>query len=218
MKQKLFLTSAGIVRELRNEFVQLLGKDPKNSIVCFIATAADPEKDKGFVEADRKKLREAGLKIRELDLKSENKNSLYKKLSDYDVIYVGGGNTFYLLNWVRKSGFKEIINDLLEQGKIYVGASAGSYIVCPTIEQGLWKQEYPDKETFGVTDYKSLNLVPFWIIAHFTEKWRPDIEKAAKTTKDPIVALNDKQAVLVKGENCKIVGKGEKLTFNINQF
>ena len=50
MKQKLFLTSAGIVKDIRNEFLKLLGKDPKNCSVCFITIAADPEKDKGFVE------------------------------------------------------------------------------------------------------------------------------------------------------------------------
>ncbi|MBI4226019.1 Type 1 glutamine amidotransferase-like domain-containing protein [Candidatus Roizmanbacteria bacterium] len=215
MKQRLFLTSAGIVKEIRKEFLQLLGKDPKKSVVYFIATAADPQKDRGFVEADRKKLRKIGLIIKELDLKRENKNTLYKKLSACDVIYIGGGNTFYLLNWIRKSGFNEIIYDLLNKGKTYVGASAGSYIVCPTIEQATWKHQ--DRNRWGVKDLKALNLVPFLISAHFEEKYRHIIEKAVKTAKYPIIALNDNQVVLVEGEKWRIAGKGKKVTFNFDK-
>lgn len=39
-------------------------------------------------------------------------------------------------------------------------------------------------------------------------------QKLLLSSKYQIIALNDKQAVLVEGENWKIVGKGEKVTFN----
>ena len=115
---------------------------------------------------------------------------------------------------MRKSGFDKLIRNFIDRGGLYIGNSAGSYIACPTIDQAFWKSRYPDKKTYGVTDFKALNLIPFWVVAHFEEKWRQDIEKAAKSTKYPIVVLNDKQAVLVEGKEWRIVGKGEKLTYN----
>ena len=119
---------------------------------------------------------------------------------------------FFLLKAVRESGFDKVVKELINQGKIYIGISAGSYIACPTIEQSTWKHQ--DRNRFGVIDFTSLNLVPFIIVAHFEENYRPIIEKAAKTTKYPIVALSDTQAILVEDNKWKVVGKGNKEFFN----
>src|SRR3989344_2366626 len=102
---KLFLTSAGLPPETTDEFLKLLGKEPEKTRVCFITTASHPEENKWYVEKDRERLSELCFKVTELDLKDENENSLDAKLKDFDVIFVEGGNTFYLLKYVRESGF-----------------------------------------------------------------------------------------------------------------
>ncbi len=194
---KLFLTSSGLRKEYENDFLKLLGKNPKDTKVAFIPTAADPEKDKSYVKKSVDELRKIGItQINEVDLKNENAKSLKEKLSKADVIYVNGGNTFYLLDWVRKSGFDKIIPNLLKKGKIYFGVSAGSYLACPTIEMATWRHQ--DRNRIGVKDFSALKLVPFLITAHYTKDYKEIIEKEAKNTKYPIIALNDKQAVVVK--------------------
>ncbi len=130
----------------------------------------------------------------------------------FAIIYVNGGNTFYLLYWVRKSGFDQVLPSFLERGGLYLGVSAGSYIACPTIEQATWKHQ--DRNRIKITDFTALNLVPFLITAHFEEKYRPIVDLAAKTTKYPILALNNTQAVLVKRKSITIVGKGKKEFWN----
>ena len=152
------------------------------------------------------------MQVREVDLKNENQESLKDKFSQCDVIYVNGGNTFYLLEWVRRSGFDKIISSFLNQGKIFVGVSAGSYIACPTIEMATWK--HGDKNVVGLKDLRALNLVPFLIVAHFEEEHYLSIKNVAKKIKYPIITLNDKQAVLVEGKKVKVVGKGKKIFFN----
>lgn len=113
--RKLFLTSAGFPKETRKYSLKLLPKKPQKIKVAFIPTAAYPEVDKSFVQKSLDELKEIGItKIEEVDLKNENKGSLYNKLLGVDVIYVNGGNTFYLLEYIRKSGFDQIINPLLE--------------------------------------------------------------------------------------------------------
>ncbi|MCL4354375.1 peptidase E, partial [Patescibacteria group bacterium] len=192
--RKLFLTSAGLQKGIRDYFIELLPRKPEETKVCFIPTAADPYEDKSFIQADKDLAEEIGLQIGELDLKNENKESLLFKLSHYDVIYVCGGNTFYLLDWVRKSSFDKVIEELLDKGKVYVGSSAGSLIAGPSIEISGWKNL--DKNIINLKDLTGLNLVPFGVFPHYEDKFKPLLEKETKEINYPVYVLSDKQAVL----------------------
>lgn len=214
MDKTLLLTSQGIPKELEQIFLSHLPKPADESRVSFIITAAYGDDDNPtWMEQHKIQLRNLGIKhIEDLDLRGKKQNELEHILSDKDVIFVDGGNTFYLLDWVRKSEFDKILPRLLQENKLYVGVSAGSYITCPTIEQAAWKRQ--DRNKIGLNDLSALNLVPFLIVAHFEEKWRVIVENAAKHTMYPIVALNDTQAVLVENDSYRIVGKGSKESFN----
>lgn len=61
---------------------------------------------------------------------------------------------------------------------------------------------------------QGINLIHILITAHFEEKQRKIIEKAAQKTNYPIVALADTQAILVQGKSLRIVGKGNRVFFN----
>jgi len=52
------------------------------------------------------------------------------------------------------------------------------------------------------------------VTAHFKEEYRPIIEEAARKTSCYIIALTDKQAVLVRGKKVEIIGSGKKNVFN----
>ncbi len=145
-------------------------------------------------------------------MNGKTQNELNEELANKDIILVEGGNTFYLLHHVRKSGFDKILPGLLNDGKLYVGISAGSYIACPTIEAATWK--HAGRNKVGLKDLTALNLVPFLISAHFEEKYRTIIEQASMKTIYPIVALRDSQAILVENGNYELVGKRDKNFFN----
>jgi len=209
---KLFLTSAGIVPEIINDFFKLVGKEPKNSKLIFVPTAADPEEDKQFVEKDKKRLAELGFKIEEITLQTENMRSLDKKFYGADIIYVEGGNTFYLLDWVRKSGFDVAIKRFLENGGVYVGVSAGSMIAGPNIETAGWK--HADNNIVGLKDLSAMGLVDFAISPHFDEIVAEAVRGAVAKVDYPTVALTDSEAVLVDGDKIRIAGPGDRITFN----
>jgi len=212
--RKLLLTSQGVSQELKDVFLSLLDKPVYQIKVVFVVTAAYGEQpNPAWLEVYRKQLRDYGINnIEDLDVKGKNQTELEKIVSDKDTIFVNGGNTFYLLKWVKESGFDKVIKDHVNKGKLYLGISAGSYIACPTIEQSNWK--HADNNKVGLTDLSALNLIPFLISAHFEEKYRPVIEQAAKSCLYPVVALNDTQAILVEGDKYKLVGKGKKEFFN----
>ena len=214
MQKRLLLTSQGIQPELKEVFLSCLHKTHYRNRVSFITTAAyGDDENPNWLDRYKKQLQECGIKtIEELDLKDKTQKEVSDELSEKDIIFVNGGNVFYLLYWARKSGFDKILPSFLQEDKLYVGVSAGSYIACPTIESATWKQGGRNK--IGLTDLTGLNLVPFLITAHFEEKYRFVIENATKNTSYPIIALYDTQAILVEDDMYRVVGKGRKEFFN----
>ncbi|MDP2638390.1 MAG: Type 1 glutamine amidotransferase-like domain-containing protein [Candidatus Levybacteria bacterium] len=211
---RLLLTSAGIKKNFKNIFLSLLPKPPKDISVAYIITAAFGEEGKkSWLYTAKKQLESLGITdIEDLDLRDKNKDQLRSVLSKKDIILVNGGNTFYLLKYVKESGFDDVIKQLINENKIYIGVSAGSYIACPTIEQSHWKHQ--DRNDFGVKDLTGLSLVPFLVTAHFTEEARKDVEEGVKTTRYPVVALSDTQAVLVKDSSIRVIGEGKREFYN----
>jgi len=205
--KKLFLTSS--FWNVVNEFIEFLRAKSKGLTVGFVPTAADPYKDKWFVEKDKKALADVGFKVKEIDLKDKTEAKLKEEFKGVDIIFVAGGNTFYLLKETKKSGFDKVAKELIEQGVVYVGSSAGAYLVCPTIEAAAWK--HGDSNHFGITDFSALNLVPFLIAAHFKSEYADVIKEAALTCKYPIKTLTDQQAISIKNDKVVLVGQGDEI-------
>jgi dipeptidase E len=210
---RLFLTSAGLTPETKEYFLELLGKKPKGMDLCYIPTASDLSKDKRYVKKNRNRLLKLGFNITDVDIKNKNENSLSKKMDSFDIVFVEGGNAFYLLKHVRDSGFDSAIRRFLDRGGIYVGSSAGSMIAGLNIESAGWK--HIDKNIVNLKDLTAMKLVPFVISAHLDDKSIGLIRRCASKVDYPVIALTDKQALLVDGDKRSIVGVGEKHVFNM---
>lgn len=206
--RKLFLTSAGLPPETAPFFSELLDQDPRELKLAMIPTAGYPEIDKVLLNETKEGLGKSGFKIEVIDLKIEAPKVIRNKLEKVDIINVGGGNTFFLLYWVRKCGLDKYLEELIDQGKIYLGVSAGSIIMGPDIGLSGWKKEW-DENVVNLEDLSGLNLVPFAVSPHFIKEDLPLLKEKSKTVNYPIVAINDTQAVMVVGNQYKVVGKGK---------
>ena len=205
----LFLTSVGLPPETRDSFLSLLPKAAKDTKVAFVPTAADPDKDKWYVKSARDELIELGFQVQDVDLKgaiSEVRDSIEK----CDVLYVNGGNTFYLLDWVRKSKLDTYMGELLDNGLIYIGSSAGSIITGPDIACAGWDPGW-DKDVVGMKDTTGLGYIDFAISPHFVEAERAILAENARKINYKIWPITDKQAILVKGVEVKLVGMGARI-------
>jgi len=192
----------------------VLGKPFKDFKMAMVINAS---KGKGvantdYMERDKNFFREQGCNFFELDLDGKTENELREILKKTDVVYVEGGSSFYLLKSIRESGFDKVIKELLPQGLIYMGVSAGSFVACPTIEMATWK--YQDKyDHYGITDLTAMNLVPFLLSAHYKPENQELLKEKISQASLPVKILNDEQAIILQGDNVKLIGKGEEIKF-----
>lgn len=184
----------------------LLPGDPKNLRLAYIATAADTYPGASWIEADKAKMAEMGFVYDLYDIKGKDEATLRNDLSIYDAIYVTGGNTFYFLYHARLSGFDIVIKELLSKGIVYIGGSAGSCIMCPTIEH-VTSLDHPELVP-ELTDYSALGIYDKLIVPHAgRDKYRERHVKIKAEWGDKIVFLSDDQAVIVNDDKTDIVTK-----------
>ncbi|TSC83558.1 MAG: dipeptidase E [Microgenomates group bacterium Gr01-1014_16] len=197
---KLLLTSAGLATDsIKKRFLEMVGKRAEDITVALIPTAADPETDKWFIDKDKKVLEGMGVKIKEMDLKEGD-----IRLGDADAVWVEGGNTFYLLYWVRKSGFDKELLRFLDRGGTYVGVSAGSLLVGPSIETASWKGG-DDPSIVELENYNGLGLVKFTIFPHYEDKYAELVRRESRGLPYEVKTLTNEQAVAVDGERVEMV-------------
>ena len=195
----LLLTSAGM--QMKKEIIKLLQKPAYDITVVFISTAAKSEENLAFLRMDWTVMRdEMGFNVEEYDIDGKTEAEVTKALEFKDIIYVEGGNTFYLLKAMRACNFERIIRRLLKDGKVYIGSSSGSIVAGRTIQTAEW---LGDKNTVHIKDFKGLNLVPFDIFCHYQPEYADLIKQKIKNPRKrakTLRILTDQQAIIVQGE------------------
>lgn len=206
MKQ-LFLTST--VDVVAFDIAKKIDVKNNNKLV-FITTPADPKggPHTDWMDDDRKALINVGFDVTDYTIVGKTKEQLEHDLKEYACIYVSGGDTAYMLKQSQKSGFIQVIQDLVNnQGKIYIGTSAGSIIAgskCP--DYLLSKQDMLDlenKDGYGLVNF---TILPHWGSESFRKKYLDTrLSIAYKEDQVPLLLLTDTQYVHVINDTFKII-------------
>ena len=93
--------------DVMDRLIPYFPKAPKEMSVLFIPTGADPYKNKDWMYVDRNKLIQLGFKVSDFDLVNKKESEVREALSKTDIVFVGGGNAYYLLENVRKSSISQ---------------------------------------------------------------------------------------------------------------
>lgn len=175
---KLYLTS--IASQSLDKIAAELPKLPKDLEVLFIPTAADTyaKDNRPWLDADRDKFIELGFQVEDFNINGKSEDKVREKLFNADIIFVSGGNTFYLLEKVKASGFDKVLRELSGSDKIYIGSSSGSIIVGPNIEP---IKSFDDPSAANLDSYDAIGLVDFVVLPHWgKEKYATKQEKVLK--------------------------------------
>ena len=187
------LTSCGIRNEdFKDRFYRIVSKEEiKNKKVLYITTASDGEEDddKSWMDEEYKTILDLG--INEPNI-TEYKIGNEINICDFDIIYMMGGNTFYLLDVIRKTGFDKIIVDFINKGKIYIGSSAGSEILGNSIDVALGY----DENNVNMIDFTGLKIVDALIVPHSNRK-EEFISELKNKTKENVITLYDGDGIII---------------------
>ncbi len=205
MPRKLFLLSSGLDHALSPQLAEFIGQPLQGLKLAYIPNAIDPEPMAQMRNRQTKKeLTDLGFKVTTVDLRHSTGKNLKKILNECDVIYVRGGNTYYLLHLMRESGFDQMIGELLDSGKIYIGNSAGSIVAGPDITVAGW-EPWPDSNILNLDDLTGLDLINFSVMPHY-HIGDEDIVKTQEA-KHPhrIARLADGQALAIKDNDHHLI-------------
>lgn len=202
--KKLFLSSSfKDVAERLKDFAkeELVGKK-----VTFIPTAALHEKVNFYVKSGKKALEKMGLIVDELEVSNSSFSEISDKLKNNDYIYVTGGNAFFLLQELKKTGSDKLIIEQINLGKLYIGESAGSMVVSPNIEYA--KDMDSCEEAPELTDFNALNIVDFYPLPHHTNiPFKKTVEKIIlkHELNLKLIPISNSKAILVSGDDVQII-------------
>ncbi|MDA1477351.1 Type 1 glutamine amidotransferase-like domain-containing protein [Bacillus changyiensis] len=121
----------------------------------------------------------------------------------FSSIYIGGGNTFQLLNQLINTDFIEILNRYTEHGGVVYGGSAGAII----FGKNIMTCSHMDHNTVGLNCFKGLGLVgEYSIWCHYQHNHDSLIQKYLEMYKTPVIALPEETGVLMCGQRLHMIG------------
>lgn len=178
----------------------------KGKTVTYIPTASMVEKLGFFVKISKWKLKRLGLTVDELEISASSYETIVRKLQHNDFIYVTGGNTFYLLQELRRTGADKVLIQEICKGKLYIGESAGAIVVSPDI----WYSAEMDcaEKAPDLKNYAGLDIIDFYTVPHF-KNW--EMGKAALKIINAysdsldLKIISDNQAILVEDNEVRIL-------------
>lgn len=160
--KKMFLASS--FKDVASIFARfesnLMGKR-----VTFIPTASTVEKVVFYVDSGRKALEKLGVIVDVLDVSTATADEIQDKLRNNDFIYITGGNTFFLLQELKRTGADKMIEEEVNNGKLYIGESAGAMVVSQNIEYAQKMDSV--KKAPDLINYDALGLVDFYTVPHY---------------------------------------------------
>jgi dipeptidase E len=206
---KFYLSSDKLGNQV-NELKKLISLGNKKT--AYITNALDftndLERRKKSEQSDITELEKLCLKVERIDLTDyfNNTERLKKKIAEFNVIWVRGGNLFVLRQAMKKSGFDKILKNLKEKDNLlYGGYSAGICVLAPTLKgidimDDLNVKPYGRKleiiwQGLGLIDY---SIVPHYRSDHFESAKAEKVVKYMIENKILFKALRDGEVIIIE--------------------
>ncbi len=201
--KKLFLASS--FPDTCNLLEDFIGEPLKDKTVTFIPTASLVERYKAYIEEDKEAFKRLGMIIEELELSTATNKKIEETIKKNDYIYLAGGNTFYLLQEVKKTGADKIIIEEVLKGKVYIGTSAGAILVAPDI---IYSEAMDKKDKAPeLRDYRGLALIEQYPLPHHTNRpFKDAVEIILKNYQDklPLIPYTNSQVIEVQNNRLEV--------------
>lgn len=135
---KVLLTSAGLNNDLLADFfVKTMEMNMQNVKALFITAAANNPDAVEVLPKCLNDLLKVGIIRENIVVYDMHIGLSPEELQAFDVIYICGGSTAYLLKRMKRTGFDISLRAYIEAGGYVLGVSAGSIALVSNYEEGL---------------------------------------------------------------------------------
>jgi dipeptidase E len=155
----LFLISR--IDGLRDDLVEKLKEEiaKRGNKVAYISSEPQSEGREYFVAAYKAfQSISSFIDVEYFDLSSQFTNEDLQKITGYQVVFLSGGNVYKFLKSANERHLKLIVNEVIKEGGLIIGASAGAVLLTPNISiaglQDVNDIHYEETEAFGYVDYE----------------------------------------------------------------
>ena len=201
---KLFLASESKYPETIKKLEQYVGGF-ENKKIAYIPTAANGEYSYGSWEKNSetwKLVNNLDAEVTPVVLEEQNDQEIKNNLTGKDIIWFPGGACGYLMYWLRRRGVDRYLKNILKQGVIYVGSSAGSMITSKGPNIVEW--HIGDTEA-GAGIIPGLGLVDFDIFPHYEDNLFNQIKEIYKG--DKLYLLKNGEEIIWDNGKVSVNGK-----------
>jgi dipeptidase E len=212
---KLYLSSFRL-GDHPERLVALLPAGGRVAVICNAIDAEDPPVRREKVAAELTWLSELGLRPEELDLRSYSERGarfgqdVRARLTQYDALWVRGGNVFVLRAAMAASGVDKLLPELIRsEAIVYAGYSAGACVLAPSL-RGLELCDDPT-QVDGDVIWEGLAVLDEAIVPHLDSPGHPETELVEQVrahyeqTGVPHLPLRDGQALIINGPTRELV-------------
>jgi peptidase E len=156
----IILTSIGFSNPKVLDYLVVNAPPKQIKFVAIVVTASRGKSSHQFAQLAYQQLKQSGYEnIQFLDFDTDTEN-----IKKFDLIYVCGGNTFYLNTSMHKNGYADDLREHILNGCSYVGVSAGTSILGRSLD--ILSKIDMDPCLEEDKKYSPLGLLPFDIIPH----------------------------------------------------
>ncbi|MFT3663092.1 MAG: Type 1 glutamine amidotransferase-like domain-containing protein [Gordonia sp. (in: high G+C Gram-positive bacteria)] len=186
------------------------GKAPADVRLGFLNDAVLPFSEEEFASIEPYRLRDLGYRPTTITARDVPTAAEFARVLDsLDALYVCGGETFVLMDHLRRNGLADVLVAKVRDGLPYVGLSAGAVIAGASIEPvSLMDDPTTAPE---LTDHRGLGFVATSIVPHADGKieiFPPElIDRVRETYADrfDLVFLPDDRALLVSDDEVALI-------------
>ena len=157
-----------------------------------------------FMTAELSDVEKAGI-----EMVTTPEELMSRDFNDYACLYIGGGNTYKLLNDLKTSGaFDKIRKYLIEENGIVYGGSAGAII----FGKDLDSCNTDDDNEVGLVDHTGFNMLGgYSLLCHYTSREPARTELSRNYLLElskvkPVYAIPEEDTILVTDKTTVFIG------------
>lgn len=185
------------------EILNLTGK--KNPSLLFLPTASHDST--GYAEVVKKHFTKIGFKqvnVLYLSDKTLSQKHIERAILSHDAIYVGGGDTLYMMTLWRRLGIDKILKKALDRGIVLAGLSAGSICWFACGNSDSRRISSGSNQLIKVTGLGFIDALhcPHYDVEPFRKE---DLKRMMKSTSKVAIALDNCTALEVIDDTYRII-------------